>query len=116
MRGCGSNSVGADLQRTFDEMELALEMASEMCPHCGKVNLFPGFSRTMAYTCCECRRVVVTIACNTLEGLASLVSGLLAGSIALVGFGLDSLIEVISGTALLWCLHHDCGSRKLGSG
>ena len=54
----------------------------------------------------------VTIAWNTLEGLASLISGLLAGSSALVGFGLDSLIEVISGTALLWRLHHDADERR----
>jgi uncharacterized protein (DUF983 family) len=39
-------------------MELALAVSSEMCPHCGKVNLFPGFSRVMAYTCCECGRPV----------------------------------------------------------
>jgi hypothetical protein len=33
--------------------------------------------------------------------------GYLAGSVALVGFGLDSVIEVASGAALLWRLHHD---------
>jgi divalent metal cation (Fe/Co/Zn/Cd) transporter len=53
-----------------------------------------------------------TIAWNTLEGIAALISGLLAGSIALVGFGLDSLIEVISGAALLWRLHHDTDEQK----
>jgi divalent metal cation (Fe/Co/Zn/Cd) transporter len=53
-----------------------------------------------------------TIAWNSLEGLAALISGLLAGSIALVGFGLDSLIEVVSGAALLWRLHHDADEQK----
>src|ERR1017187_10443391 len=53
-----------------------------------------------------------TIAWNTLEGLAALIAGLLAGSIALVGFGLDSLIEVVSGAALLWRLHHDAEEQK----
>src|SRR5258705_12648108 len=48
-----------------------------------------------------------TIAYNSLEGLISIVAGSIAGSISLVGFGLDSLIEVTSGTALLWRLHHD---------
>jgi divalent metal cation (Fe/Co/Zn/Cd) transporter len=48
-----------------------------------------------------------TIAYNSLEGLVSLAAGAIAGSISLVGFGLDSLIEVTSGTALLWRLHHD---------
>jgi len=53
-----------------------------------------------------------TIAWNTLEGLAAMITGLLAGSIALVGFGLDSLIEVVSGAALLWRLHHDADEQK----
>ena len=54
----------------------------------------------------------VTIAWNTIEALAALISGLLAGSIVLVGFGLDSLIEVISGAALLWRLHQDADERR----
>jgi divalent metal cation (Fe/Co/Zn/Cd) transporter len=48
-----------------------------------------------------------TIAYNSLEGLIALVAGFLAGSIALVGFGFDSVIEVTSAVALLWRLHAD---------
>ena len=48
-----------------------------------------------------------TVAYNSAEGLISLVAGFIAGSVSLVGFGLDSLIEVTSGVALLWRLHHD---------
>lgn len=48
-----------------------------------------------------------TIAWNCLEAAVSVVSGLLAGSVALIGFGLDSAIEVASGGAVLWRLHHD---------
>src|SRR5437879_12609252 len=48
-----------------------------------------------------------TIAWNSLEALVSIVAGVFAGSVSLVGFGLDSLIEVTSGAALLWRLHHD---------
>ena len=48
-----------------------------------------------------------TIVYNSLEGLVSIVAGLIAGSVSLIGFGLDSLIEVTSGAALLWRLHHD---------
>jgi cation diffusion facilitator family transporter len=48
-----------------------------------------------------------TIGYNSLEGLIAVVAGLIAGSIALVGFGFDSLIEVTSGVALLWRLHAD---------
>lgn len=48
-----------------------------------------------------------TIAWNVLEGAVSIAAGAMAGSISLVGFGLDSLIEVTSGAAGLWRLHHD---------
>src|SRR5215470_4685184 len=43
-----------------------------------------------------------TIAWNSLEGLIGTAAGALAGSISLVGFGIDSLIEVTSGATLLW--------------
>ncbi len=33
-----------------------------------------------------------------------LLLGILAGSVALVGFGMDSLIEMVSGLVLLWRL------------
>jgi hypothetical protein len=40
-----------------------------------------------------------TIAWNSVEGLVAVVAGALAGSISLVGFGIDSFIEVISGSS-----------------
>ena len=43
-----------------------------------------------------------TIAWNGLEGLSAVVAGTIARSISLVGFGIDSFIEVTSGTTLLW--------------
>src|SRR5262245_31817909 len=43
-----------------------------------------------------------TIGWNSLEGLVTILAGIVAGSISLVGFGIDSLIEVTSGSALLW--------------
>jgi divalent metal cation (Fe/Co/Zn/Cd) transporter len=43
-----------------------------------------------------------TIAWNSLEGLVAVVAGVFSGSIALVGFGIDSFIEVTSGVVLLW--------------
>ena len=53
-----------------------------------------------------------TIAYNSAEGLVSIVAGLIAGSVSLIGFGLDSLIEVTSGAALLWRLHHDLNQSR----
>jgi divalent metal cation (Fe/Co/Zn/Cd) transporter len=42
-----------------------------------------------------------------LEGLIAVVAGAIAGSISLVGFGVDSFIEVTSGAALLWRMSVD---------
>jgi divalent metal cation (Fe/Co/Zn/Cd) transporter len=47
------------------------------------------------------------VAWHSLEAVVSIIAGLFSGSISLVGFGLDSAIEVASGTALLWRLRHD---------
>jgi len=41
-----------------------------------------------------------TIVWNSLEGLIALLAGFLAASVALVGFGFDSVIEVSSGSLL----------------
>ena len=53
-----------------------------------------------------------TIAWNTLEGLVAVVAGALAGSISLVGFGIDSFIEVTSGGVLLWRMSVDADVQK----
>ncbi len=53
-----------------------------------------------------------TIGYNTLEGIVAVGAGIAAGSIALVGFGLDSVIEIAAGSALLWRLKHE---SKAGS-
>jgi divalent metal cation (Fe/Co/Zn/Cd) transporter len=48
-----------------------------------------------------------TIGWNALEGLVAVVAGAIAGSISLVGFGIDSFMEVTSGSALLWRMSVD---------
>lgn len=53
-----------------------------------------------------------TIGYNSLEGLIAVGAGLMAGSIALVGFGFDSLIEVTSGAILVWRLHADVDEAR----
>lgn len=54
-----------------------------------------------------------TVGWNSIEAVVAIVAGLLAGSIALVGFGLDSIVEVLAGSMLLWRLRvevaHDHG-------
>ena len=43
-----------------------------------------------------------TVGYNILEGIVSILAGLLAGSIALIGFGLDSFVESLSGSVMIW--------------
>jgi len=52
-----------------------------------------------------------TIAWNSLEGLVAVVAGTIAGSISLVGFGIDSFIEVTSGATLLWRMSVDANQQ-----
>src|SRR5260370_4224359 len=53
-----------------------------------------------------------TIAWNALEGLVAVVAGAVAGSISLVGFGIDSFIEVTSGSVLLWRMSVDADVHR----
>ena len=43
---------------------------------------------------------------NVVEAVVAISAGLIAGSVALVGFGLDSIIEVSSGLIILWQFRH----------
>jgi divalent metal cation (Fe/Co/Zn/Cd) transporter len=53
-----------------------------------------------------------TIAWNALEGLVAVVAGTIASSISLVGFGIDSFIEVTSGSVLLWRMSVDAEVQR----
>jgi len=53
-----------------------------------------------------------TIVWNALEGLVAVVAGAIASSISLVGFGIDSFIEVASGVALLWRMSVDADVQR----
>lgn len=47
-----------------------------------------------------------SVAYNTVEAIIAIGAGLVAGSVALVGFGLDSVVEVSSGLIILWQFRH----------
>jgi Co/Zn/Cd efflux system component len=55
-----------------------------------------------------------TIIWNLLEGIVSLIAGLFSGSVSLVGFGVDSFIEVASGAIVLWrmAVDHNIARRE----
>jgi divalent metal cation (Fe/Co/Zn/Cd) transporter len=48
----------------------------------------------------------VTVAYNLLEGLVAVTFATLAGSPALLGFGIDSFVESLSGIVMIWRFSH----------
>ena len=54
----------------------------------------------------------LTLGYNVLEAVISLIAGVVAGSIALVSFGADSVIEVSASVAALWRLRSDSDLRS----
>jgi divalent metal cation (Fe/Co/Zn/Cd) transporter len=46
----------------------------------------------------------LTVGWNLLEGAIAVVAALAAGSVALLGFGIDSFVECASGSVLIWRL------------
>ncbi len=53
----------------------------------------------------------LTVGWNIAEGLIAVAAGLVAGSVALVGFGVDSFVETISGMVLIWRLSAEARGR-----
>jgi divalent metal cation (Fe/Co/Zn/Cd) transporter len=47
-----------------------------------------------------------SVAYNVVEAAVAITAGAIAGSVALVGFGLDSVVEVSSGLIILWQFRH----------
>lgn len=46
----------------------------------------------------------LTVGWNVIEGVVSIAAALAAGSVALLGFGIDSFVETASGLVLIWRL------------
>jgi len=53
----------------------------------------------------------LTVGWNVVEGLVAVAAALAAGSIALLGFGIDSFVETTSGAILIWRLHAERRAR-----
>src|SRR5215472_1781275 len=68
-------------------------------------------SERMAFIRSGRRLEYFTISWNLAEGLVAVFAGVFARSISLVGFGVDSFIEVTSGTVLLWRMSVDANVR-----
>ncbi len=75
-------------------------------PSCEAIGVMPATTRPKLVRR-GLRLTYATLAYNSLEGLIAIIAGLRAGSVALVGFGLDSVIEVTASAAAAWRLHAD---------
>jgi divalent metal cation (Fe/Co/Zn/Cd) transporter len=49
----------------------------------------------------------LTIGYNFIEAAVAIAAGIAAGSLALIAFGLDSVIEIVAGAAVLWRLKRE---------
>lgn len=56
----------------------------------------------------------LTVGWNIAEGAIAIGAGFVAGSVALIGFGADSFVEVISGLVLIWRLRAEASGRLDG--
>jgi divalent metal cation (Fe/Co/Zn/Cd) transporter len=63
-------------------------------------------SRRAALTRRARRLAAASVAYNVAEAVVAVAAGQVAGSTALIGFGLDSTIEVMSGLVILWQFGH----------
>jgi divalent metal cation (Fe/Co/Zn/Cd) transporter len=53
----------------------------------------------------------LTVGWNIIEGVVSVMAAMMAGSIALLGFGIDSFVEMMSGLILIWRLRAERHAR-----
>lgn len=54
----------------------------------------------------------ITLSYNVVEAVVAIASGAIASSIALIGFGVDAVIESLSGLTMLWRLNQDAHARR----
>jgi len=55
---------------------------------------------------------LAVIVWNVIEAIVAVTAGLIAGSVALVGFGIDSLLETVSATAVGWRFYRELTGRS----
>jgi divalent metal cation (Fe/Co/Zn/Cd) transporter len=78
------------------------------CEHSSPSTTPPDYLRLRRWAWCL---TVLTIGWNSLEAIVAVGSGLLAGSIVLIGFGLDSVVEVSSAVVIAWRLSRQGADR-----
>lgn len=55
---------------------------------------------------------VITVSWNIIEGIIAVVFGVVSGSVALLGFGIDSFVESTSGVVVGWRFSYEMSGRS----
>lgn len=75
----------------------------------------PGVGEATAVRSEQLRRALrleyLTVGWNLVEGVVAIAAAVLAGSVALLGFGIDSFVESTSGAVMIWRLRAEQGGR-----
>jgi len=84
----------------------------------GKVERFPALAAELVALKVDVIAAFVwleigTVAWNAIEGIIAVAAGVVASSVALVGFGVDSFVETTSGAVVGWQLQR-CRARSRG--
>jgi divalent metal cation (Fe/Co/Zn/Cd) transporter len=96
--------------RSKDEMEDGVSLPAPCsCP--AHANIGASAERQQALARAM-RLEYATIAWNFVEGVVAVGAAIAAGSIALLGFGVDSIVEMASGMAVLWRLRAEARHRE----
>ena len=96
--------------RSKDEMEHSVRVPAPcQCPAHASPGAFAERQQALAWAL---RLEYATIGWNLVEGVVAVGAAIAAGSIALLGFGVDSFVEMASGAAVLWRLRAEARHRE----
>lgn len=73
--------------------------------HCSACSSFAAMDKSWIMASARSKALTLsffTVGYNILEGLVAVIAATMAGSSALLGFGLDSFVESLSGTVMIW--------------
>ncbi len=100
--------------RVYDESGNVIETQGHICDVKSMSSTIPAQVDLRESDTRKGRRLeYFTLGWNLTEAVVGIGAGVIAGSIALVGFGVDSIIESFSGASLLWRLQsHETGERR----
>jgi divalent metal cation (Fe/Co/Zn/Cd) transporter len=84
---------------------------SETASECGQASTGGGRSLRHEQISRALRLEYLTVGWNIVEGIIAVTAGILAGSVALLAFGIDSFVESASGSVMVWRLRAERASR-----